>query len=51
MSMNLICMVPPQNDNNVPETFKYFNPNEILKALDFFNKCTTLKMFIHLTCK
>ena len=35
VSMNLICIVPPQNDNNFPETLKYFNFDNILKALDF----------------
>ena len=35
MSMNLICIVQPQNDNNFPETLKCFNFDNILKALDF----------------
>ena len=35
MSMNLICILPPQNDNNFPETLKYFNSDKILKALEF----------------
>ena len=35
MSINLICIVPSQNDNNFPETLKYFNFDNIFKALDF----------------
>ena len=33
MSMNQICIVLPQNDDNFPETFKYFNCDKIIKAL------------------
>ena len=35
MSMNQICIVLPQNDNNFPETFKYFSSEKIIKALGF----------------
>ena len=36
MSMNLMCTVLPQNDNNFPKAFiKYFNSDKILKALVF----------------
>ena len=33
MSMNQICIVLPQNDDNFPETFKYFHSDKILKVL------------------
>ena len=33
MSMNQICIVLPQNEDNFPESFKYFNSDKIIKAL------------------
>ena len=35
--MNL-SIVSPQNNNNFPETFKYFNCDKILKASEFCNE-------------
>ena len=34
--MNLVPIIPPQNDNNFPETFKYFDSDKSWKALGFF---------------
>ena len=51
--MNLVSIVPPQNDNNFPETFKYVNSDKSISVPDlvscFYHKVHDCPLKWHLS--